>query len=156
MKRAAVLALSLWGVACPLAPDSSVPLAPLPAGGFLVEWRPVTLPTHLKPGEACATSVTVVNAGSSGWAAAGNRPYGVRLGYRWFKGSDAQLYRDYDNVRVPLPHAAPPGRSVTIPVTVVAPAEPGDYVVQFDLNQTGVAWFANSGAALKLVLVKVG
>jgi len=60
-----------------------------------------------------------------------------------------------DPVAVPLPRPLPPREWVTLPVELIAPASPGDYIVQFDLEQVGVALFATRGAAKKLVLLRV-
>lgn len=128
----------------------------LPERAFRVKWAPVLAPTTLRPGESCRVPVTFTNVGPVAWPANGlPRLYNVRLAHRWLRGVDGVLHADYGNHRVELPAPVAPGASVTLEDTLVAPSAPGDYVVQFDLVQSGVAWFASRGAALKLVLVKV-
>ena len=46
-----------------------------------------------------------------------------------------------EGLRTPLPADIPPATATVVPVTVVAPDAPGDYVVEFDLVHEFVRWF---------------
>ena len=48
--------------------------------------------------------------------------------------------------RTTLPGTVAPGEAVSLAATVVAPDEPGSYVLRVSLVQEGVAWFMSKGA----------
>lgn len=128
----------------------------LPDGAFRVEWTRVDLPVRARPGQLISAAVRVRNVGETTWPANGQgRPLAVRLGHRWFRGADAVLATDYGDVRTELRRPVRPGDAIDVSATLLAPRGPGDYVVQFDLLQEGVAWFADKGAARKYALVQV-
>lgn len=136
--------------------DGAVAFEPLPDTAFRVTWAPLHVPTALKRGERCRVSVSCTNSGPVAWPADGSaRRYAVRLSHRWQRGIDMVIASHYGSHRVELPGPLRPGESATLTETLVAPDEPGSYVVQFDLVQAAVGWFADHGAALKLVLVRV-
>lgn len=155
------LALAFSGASCdrpaaaPAAAPRTVEAKPLPDASFRVEWTPVDVPTTMEPGELARIPVTFKNAGTDSWPASGDsRELVVRLSHRWWRGSDGELASDYSG-RVDMLAPLVPGQSATLVDAVRAPLEPGDYLLQFDLVQEGVAWFADRGAARKLVLVKI-
>lgn len=67
----------------------------------------------------------------------------VRITYHWLDaGGDPYDYRGH---RTALPHTLRPGETTTLPVSVRAPREPGDYVLQWDMLIPQVAWFSEQG-----------
>jgi hypothetical protein len=136
---------------------------PLPDSAYKVEWRSVGwhkmgwpymhwvatgVLEGLHPRERVLALVTVRNAGDRAWpdAAAADPArsglYAVRLAYRWRRAAGWGNYEERADLREPL--AA--GQTAAVWIPVIAPAEPGDYQLEFDLVQERIAWFADKGA----------
>ena len=58
------------------------------------------------------------------------------------------LERDY--ARAWLPETLKPGASIDVPIEIVAPKTPGNYVLKFDLVSEGIDWFENNGSPTTL------
>ena len=132
---------------------------PLPTSAILVKWSAPTVPEQLAPGSTTIVSVTFANAGDKPWPdkGAGNPAkrdgaHAVRLGYAWRRGEQPVERRPE---RADLPHPLQPAESVTLDISVVAPAAPGDYVLEFDLVQELLFWFSDQGADSLKIPVKV-
>lgn len=146
--------------------------APLPDSAFRVEWQRVVwgkmgwpygqwvatgILEGLHPRERVLALVTLRNAGDRAWpdAAAADPArsgiYAVRLAYRWRRAADWGSYQERADLREPLA----PGQAATIWIPVIAPAEPGDYQLEFDLVQERIAWFADKGADRLLLPARV-
>lgn len=164
---AVVLGAAFVGTACgperPPAPGAYASAQPaaaagrkdLPASAYQLEWSPVPVPATLKPGERVEVPVTVKNTSTTPWPANGRGElYVVRLSHRWLKPRGA-VVADFADRRAEVPGVVNPGGSVTVSAALVAPTQPGKYVVQFDLVHEGVAWFADRGAAKSFTEVKV-
>ena len=113
------------------------------------------LPTTLRPGETVAVWVQVRNDSDRAWPPSdrGDVRYQIRLGNRWFDASGATLVRD--DARAPLYHALYPGGRTDMLLAITAPDRPGDYLLDIDLAQEGIAWFGSQGSAPIRVLVRV-
>ncbi len=68
----------------------------------------------------------------------------VRLGAQLCDARGALL--DRDHARAWLPHAIAGGAHADVPIEVVAPGEPGQYVLKFDLVSEGIDWFERCGS----------
>jgi hypothetical protein len=68
------------------------------------------------------------------------RPGNTCLSYHWFS-ADREIYR-WDNERTELPKRLQPGEAAVSFLTVAAPEKPGNYLLQPDLVEEGVAWFS--------------
>lgn len=90
-----------------------------------------------------STSVRVANTGVRAWEAGGPAPF--QLGYHLLRADGRQL--QYDGPRAPLPQAVQPGDEVEVQAIVQAPPQPGEYLLEWDMVQEGVAWFSWKGAA---------
>lgn len=174
----------LLAAACGSGPDtSSRPVSPasgapapqvepgrndLPDSAYQVEWAAFDVPATLKAGASAQVAVAFKNSSSSTWpsgAGTAGQLYTVRLTHRWLKPAGKAKAKGakpeptevvgYGEHRVELPHAIVAGESVTIADTLLAPAKPGHYLVQFELAYEGVAWFSDKGAAKKLSPVTV-
>lgn len=146
--------------------------APLPDSAFKVEWRQVRwrrmnwpsprwasagVLEDLHPGDRVLALVALRNASDCAWPdpaavdPARSGAYAVRLAYRWHRASWSGPYQARSDLREPLA----PGQAATVWIPVIAPAEPGDYQLQFDLVEEGVAWFAAKGAAPLVLAARV-
>ncbi len=153
--------------------SSSLPEpVPLPDSAFKgawqrVVWRKMDWPymrwvatgvlEGLHPRERVLALVTLRNAGDRAWpdAAAADPArsgiYAVRLAYRWRRATGWGTYEERADLREPL--AA--GQAAAIWIPVIAPAELGDYQLEFDLVQERIAWFADKGADRLLLPARV-
>jgi len=116
-----------------------------------IELRETWLTTFLnRPVKAAAGSnvelrTTVQNLSTRPFPAQAS--YGrrlVRLGAQLCAADGALINRDYE--RAWLPQHLAPGTAAEIPITLKAPAEPGRYVLKFDLVYEGIDWFESCGS----------
>ena len=120
-------------------PSARIPQAKLPRDAVLAEITPVDGELELEAGTEAVVRARVQNVGASPWPALlGGRP--VHLGNHW-RDTDGKLLQ-LDDGRAPLPHDVAPGEVVELELAVTAPVEPGDYLLELDLVQEGVAWFS--------------
>jgi SAM-dependent methyltransferase len=61
----------------------------------------------------------------------------------------------FDDARARLPRAIKPGESFEVPLKVQAPGEPGEYLLEVDLVQEFVCWFAEKGSSTGRAAVTV-
>jgi SAM-dependent methyltransferase len=107
-----------------------------------------TAPATLGAGQVAPVRATVTNLGAHTWAAGRL----IRLGNHWYDGDEAIRWNDG---RTDLPHDLAPGASVELEVPVTAPAEPGEYVLELDVVQEAVAWWAEHGSTPARTTVRV-
>jgi hypothetical protein len=93
---------------------------------------------QLHPGERVTLPFTVTNTGQATWLAQGT--YSYALGYRWLDESSDQV-EAFPFEEVDLPVDVAPGQSITLQVTVRAPAESGQYRLVWGMLQRHVLWF---------------
>lgn len=94
---------------------------------------------RLAPGRADALDLRVTNLGTAAWPGGLDREPLVRLGHRWLD-ADARVVDD-STFRTALPSSVAPGESAVVALSLIAPPEPGDYVVEVDLVHELVRWF---------------
>jgi hypothetical protein len=112
-----------------------VPIAPMAAR----EVRPVR--------------VRVTNTGLTAWSPRAARP--IRLSYHWHDARTGEIVH-FEGLRTDLPHTVP-GASVDLLAQVEAPAQPGEYLLAWDLvrDNTGSGWFTQMGSPAASVPVVV-
>lgn len=128
--------------------------APEVADWFDAEYRPGRLPT-LAPGELRRVPITLRNSGRIPWDNGGLRP--VRLAYHWLDAETGAMVQ-FEGRRTPLPRPVAPGESLTLSADVQAPAEPGRYLLAWDLvrEYIGRGWFSQMGVPPARIAVAVG
>lgn len=132
-----------------------------PASFYRVAWEGVEMPLRRPAGTTVRALVSFRNAGDGLWPdpfLAGPERGGagaVRLAYRWWRRDADSILTRYD-VRTDLPWPLRPGESLTLPVEVLLPQEPGEYRLQIELVHEHFAWFGQRGADPLLVPVSVG
>ena len=99
-------------------------------------------PTAVRAGEPFTLSCAVENVGTEAWRSVGFHQ--VRLGNHWLSADGDCVVRD--DGRAMLPHDLGPGERVAVELTVTAPAHAGDYFVELDIVEEGLAWFADRGS----------
>jgi SAM-dependent methyltransferase len=125
----------------PVAGTATVGSGPLPDSARRARILPEQVPASVAAGESFEIKVSLQNTGNAGWPATAEpeRRLNVALGNHWLK-SDGTLVA-LDDARAPLPYDLGPGQDVDLVITPKAPAEAGDYLLDFDAVQEGVAWF---------------
>ena len=130
-------------------------LKPLPDNGFTAEITVVNPPTRLKMKQREELEVRVKNASGAEWpmrGRAGDGMFQVNLGDRWRTTDGKEVKVDE---RAFLPRAVKAGEQVEIPFVIIAPDKAGDFVVEIDMVQEGIAWFVNRGSVPAKLKIKV-
>jgi hypothetical protein len=129
--------------------------APLSAGAFRAEISVPEIPATVPKGERLQLRVLIKNAGDTLWPgcerSAGR--FQINLGSHWLNANGQVASKEEG--RSPLPAGLAPGQEITVSFSVATPAEPGDYVLEFDMLQEGVSWFASKGSRTYRARVKI-
>jgi hypothetical protein len=122
-------------------------------------------PTVLARGEKKQLRVQVKNISRTDWPTNGLDPsyklrssdddmYRMYLGNHWLDNASEKVVVP-DDGRAALPDVIAAGESVTVSIAVNAPANPGEYILEFDLVQENVVWFAVRGSQTAKYKVRV-
>jgi hypothetical protein len=93
-------------------------------------------------GEARGLFVEVRNESGEEWPGGLEQEPRIRLSYHW-RGSEGEV----EGPRTPLPAPLAPGETAIAPVTVLAPPEPGRYLLELDLVHEDVRWLGGGRSA---------
>jgi hypothetical protein len=121
---------------------------PLPAEAFRVSWELGQHPTVLRAGGEATARVAFRNIGPCPW------PQAVHLGFHW-KPIERDLAPIFEGGRAIPNRRIQPGERAEVEVSLKTPADPGRYLVEYDLVFEQVEWFATRGAATAQVAVRV-
>jgi ubiquinone/menaquinone biosynthesis C-methylase UbiE len=131
------------------------PAEPLPDAAFRAEIRSEHDAQTMTVGGVLPLTVHVRNASAVAWPsrALSTSVHPLRLGSHWRAAGGAA--QDRDDARVVLERDLAPGEEATLAIAVTAPAQPGEYRLELDVVQEGVAWFADRGSSPAGVRVRV-
>lgn len=106
-----------------------------------------TAPTSMTAGGQYEVEVTVRNMGDTTWTSAGAKPW--RLGSR-----APQDNTTWGFGRVPLPEGVEvrPHETWVFKFTVTAPAQPGNYAMQWQMVQDGQEWFGQLSRQINIAV----
>ncbi|HKD67978.1 MAG TPA: hypothetical protein VKB84_14120 [Candidatus Binataceae bacterium] len=90
-------------------------------------------------GEGRQIHLRIENRGVETWPWGTEQRPEIRVSYRWLN-SDGTV-RVLHGMRTPFPCSVRPGDRVIVPVGVIAPDEPGNFILEFDLVHEHVRWF---------------
>jgi hypothetical protein len=124
-------------------PDSSALLAPskAPLSDFSQEITVSGIPPKMTPKQQYRlTGISVKNIGQQTWQAEGPNP--VQLTYSWLT-PEGKLVSHGD--ATPTPADIGPGKSQSLDATIVAPQEPGRYILSLTMIAQNLAWFSDVG-----------
>jgi hypothetical protein len=134
--------------------------AALPSNGYKAELNLAEPPAKMRSGQKETVRVKIKNASDVMWwakgAAVNTRPdnkFYIAAGNRWLK-ADGSLLTNMDG-RYGINKDLKPGEETEVPLQVTAPKDPGEYTLEIDLLQEGVAWFSEKGSATAKVKVTV-
>jgi 4-amino-4-deoxy-L-arabinose transferase-like glycosyltransferase len=135
--------------------DAPQARTPLPDSAFRVGLSLLDPPTKLRAGEKQKLSVLVRNDSDAVWPgcerSAGR--FQTHLAGRWL--DEAGQVVSKEEGRTPLPADLAPGRETQLTLNINAPAHPGEYVLELDMLQEGVAWFGLKGSPTTKLRVRV-
>jgi hypothetical protein len=121
---------------------------PLPAEAYRVSWELGPHPTVLPAGREAIARVSFRNVSPCAW------PQAVHLGFHW-KPLEPGLPAIFEGGRAIPNRRIQPGERAEVEVSLKTPADPGRYLVEYDLVFEQVEWFATRGAATAQVAVRV-
>lgn len=135
----------------PQTPSVGMPLAD---EAFKAQLFVANLPASLRAGEKYAIQVSLKNESRFFWP--GRQPtwqYQITLGDRWLNENGA-IINELDG-RTLLAHDLGPGQDDVLSIEINAPKVAGNYVLQFDAIQEGVAWFSEKGSKPLNLKIKI-
>jgi hypothetical protein len=106
---------------------------------YAIQWGKVVVPPQVRTGETFTVATRLFNRSHHPWTADGAAR--VNLSYHWLT-PDGKMYLQ-DGERTPLPLPVLPGNRVSLRQTIIAPREPGSYVLELDPVFENVAWFSD-------------
>ncbi|MBA3533640.1 MAG: O-antigen ligase family protein [Ardenticatenales bacterium] len=107
----------------------------------------------MEPSEIIQVPVLVQNMSVRDWHLHGPQPF--LLGYHLLLEDGTMV--QYDGARTLLEEAVPPGAVIEVQAYIIAPEEPGRYLIEWDMLQNEVAWFSWKGApTLRVPLTVLG
>jgi hypothetical protein len=97
----------------------------------------------------------VRNASPVVWPARerGGEPFQLSLGNHWLDATGRELV--HDDGRAPVLIDVQPGEEREVLLVVTSPKETGNYLLEIDMLQEGVSWFAEKGSRTLRLPVKV-
>jgi hypothetical protein len=122
-------------------------VSPLPPQAFSARIAPTAPALRLPAGEQSPVSARITNTSLVDWSTP------VNLGNHWLTADGAMLA--YDDARGAVPVPLRVGESTEASVSVTAPNVPGQYLLELDLVQEGVAWFGVHGSPTARIPVVV-
>jgi len=156
--RALAIAVFWLEIRTPYEPKNTgsktVSLSALPRGGYHAQIEAQNPPTQMRPGEKHNLRVRVKNTSTAVWLSESqpDATFKVQLGNHWL--SAGQLVQT-DDGRAALPFDIRPGTEIELSLPVTAPIAPGDYILELDMVQERVTWFAYEGSIPQQIKIKV-
>lgn len=154
--------LGVSAAAALVVPAAAQAWAPLAPSAFRVQWDGAGVPKSWPADQTQLVKVGVTNRSDQVWPnrqvdASASGVHAVRLSYCWRSrdsgATDSSL--ECRQARVDLPAPLRPRDSVALEVSVHAPRQPGDYLLDFELVEELVRWFGDGGATRLTVPVRV-
>jgi SAM-dependent methyltransferase len=145
------------GVAVFQAPSETTgaPAGPTPDAMFRAEITASPSVLTALAGAPLRVVATVRNTSPHVWPilSAARTRYKFRLGNHWLTARGRMKQRD--DGRADLVEDLGPSAEVTLALTVTAPADPGEYILELDMVQEHVAWFEDKGSPTCRLPVRV-
>ncbi|HUR34931.1 MAG TPA: methyltransferase domain-containing protein [Vicinamibacterales bacterium] len=111
------------------------------------------VPSTMEAGSTSTVTLRVTNASVAVWPL--DIPGGrhISVANHWLDARGGE--RVADDGRARLPHDLAPGQTGEVHLAVTAPRVPGEYVLEIDLVQEHICWFAQRGSVTSRVPVSV-
>jgi hypothetical protein len=121
-----------------------------PTGPYWAPWGAtfvgIDMPREAAAGVPFLALVTVRNSGDMAWHPVGRRGGGLHLAHHLLSADGRMLA--WDGPRYSVPRVVPPGGEAEFTCEVRAPAEPGDYLFEWDMVSEGECWFSEGGSSV--------
>ena len=130
-------------------------LTRLPDDAFAAELSIREPLPRLLTGQQATIQITLKNASKVMWPARerSGEPFQLYVGNHWLDSSGNVVV--HDDGRGALPRDLRPGETTTVSFMINAPQRAGDYLLEIDMLQEGVSWFALRGSRTVRVPVTV-
>jgi hypothetical protein len=137
-------------------PEITEATAPLPYAAFNAGLASADIPATMRPGEKAVIHVVVKNLSAHIWPSRGRSDltYLINVADRWLDAGHGSLVHNQDS-RNKLPRDLWPGEEAVVPLTINAPKEPGEYVLEIDLVQEQVTFFKDRDSTPFRVRVRI-
>ncbi|MGI9068168.1 MAG: hypothetical protein ACR2HX_17420 [Pyrinomonadaceae bacterium] len=131
------------------------PQRQLPPSGMRAELRALNAPAGAKTKQRVTLRVAVTNRSDVTWLARERAaaPMQLYLGNHWLDATGRDLV--HDDGRGPLTRNLAPGETVELELVVNAPKQAGNYILELDMLQEGVSWFASQGSPTVQLPIKI-
>lgn len=96
----------------------------------------------LATAEPAMVPVTLINTGRLTWDS--NREPAFSLAYHWIN-RETEAVVQFEGQRTPFPRPVQPGERVAMQASVIAPGEPGDYTLVWDVVHETRTWLSTEG-----------
>jgi len=128
---------------------------PLPDSAFKAELTLTEQSPTVRTSSAYSITVRVKNQGDTAWPAwiSASGSYPVHLGNHWRNPKGHLIV--HDDGRANLPRHLQPSEEVEVELTVTSPPNPGSYILELDMVQELVSWFADKGSPTTTTPVQV-
>ena len=146
--------------ATPKQPSDKMVVRPIDRSAASVKWTQPAFPREVPAGGTVPVSVTFTNTSGVAWPNSQDvdgQPSiasAVRLNYSWTRSDEKETNRK-NGERLNLPQSVQPGETLTVPVAIRVPTEPGQYSLVIELLQELVFWFGDAGADKLVIPVRV-
>jgi len=133
---------------------------PIARSAASVKWTQPSFPREVPAGGTVPVSVTFTNTSDVAWPNfqdVDGQPSvasAVRLNYSFTRSDEKEPNRKR-GARVNLPQPVQPGETITVPMAIRVPDEPGQYSLTIELLQELVFWFAEAKADQLVIPVRV-
>lgn len=109
-----------------------------------------TIPEEMLASDSAKVVIKMRNTGKLTWLPSGR--FAVTMSYRWRDGDGKVIMRG-ENFN--LPKAVNESEEVQVETVVVAPSQPGSYMLEWDLCHGGAIWFSEEGCETLSIPVRV-
>jgi SAM-dependent methyltransferase len=127
-------------------PSARIQSEPMAEQAYRARIRPEQATLCAGSGAAVTISVHVKNVSEVVWPI-------VYLGNHWLKADGSMLIND--DGRAVLAPAVKPQQEVALKLTVKTPEQAGEYLLELDVVQEGVAWFKDKGSPTTIVPTQI-
>lgn len=120
------------------------PPRPQKVAPYRAQWLDDRFPPRLNAGQTITVPITVKNVGALSWTPGGEYPF--HIGYRYYRNRRALELGEDKGLRTEVVETVAPGETVTIPVRIALPDQPGNYTLEVDVVHEGVTWLKEQGS----------
>jgi hypothetical protein len=119
------------------------------------ELKAVNAPASAKAKQQMTLRILVTNRSSVTWLARerGAAPMQLYVGNHWLDVTGRDIV--HDDGRAPLTRNVAPGETIELELVLNAPKLAGNYILELDMLQEGVSWFAPQGSMTVRLPMKI-